>query len=76
MCELEADDRVINETLTKSLALVCILYALLVADTGETKRLDNDADALVVEVGLNVGVQSQCMSHMQFVHRGLVPSRP
>ena len=48
--ELEADDGVIDEFLAEGLALVRVLDALLVADAGEADALDDDADALVVEV--------------------------
>ena len=51
VCELETDDRVVDETLAESLALVGIFHRLLVADTGEAEALDDDADTLVVEVG-------------------------
>lgn len=50
MCELETNDRVVDETLAESLALVGILHRLLVADTGEAEALDDDTDTLVVEV--------------------------
>jgi hypothetical protein len=50
VCKLEANDRVVYETLAKGLALVCILDALLVAHACETNALDDDADTLVVEV--------------------------
>ena len=48
--ELHADDGVVDELLPESAALVGVLDALLVADAREADRLDDDADALVVEV--------------------------
>lgn len=51
MRKLETDDGVVDEALAKGLALVSILHRLLVADAGETDTLDDDANALVVEVG-------------------------
>ena len=50
MCELEANDWVVDETLSEGLALVGIFDGFFVADTGESETLDDDADALVVEV--------------------------
>lgn len=50
MCEFEADDGVVDEALAKGFALVRVFDALFVADAGEAETLDNDADALVVEV--------------------------
>ena len=41
----------INKLFTEGLALVCVLDALFVADTGEADRLNDDTDALVVKVG-------------------------
>lgn len=49
--ELEADDGVVDEALAEGLALVRVLDGLLVADAREADALDDDADALVVEVG-------------------------
>jgi hypothetical protein len=49
--ELESDDWVVDQALSKGLALVRILHALFVADASEAQTLDHDADALVVEVG-------------------------
>ena len=51
VCEFHADDRVVDEAFPKRLALVRIFHRLLVADAGEAEALDDDADALVVEVG-------------------------
>lgn len=51
MCEFEADDGVIDETLAESLALMGVLDALFVADASEANTLDDDTNALVVEVG-------------------------
>ena len=50
MRQLEADDGVVDEFLAEGLALVRVLDAFLVADAGESDGLDDDADALVVEV--------------------------
>lgn len=41
----------INEFLAESAAFVRVLDRLLVTDSGEADALDNDADALVIEVG-------------------------
>ena len=49
--ELHADDRVVDEAFPKRLALVRVFHRFLVADAGEAEALDDDADALVVEVG-------------------------
>lgn len=51
--ELHADDRVVDQALPEGLALVGVLHGFLVADTGEAAALDDDSDALVVEVGHN-----------------------
>lgn len=51
MCKLHSDDRVVNELLAESAALVRILHAFFVADTREAETLDDDANALVIEVG-------------------------
>jgi hypothetical protein len=51
VCELETDDRVVDQSLAKGLTLVGVLDGLLVADTGEADALANDTHALVVEVG-------------------------
>lgn len=53
VCQLETDDGVIDEPLAEGAALVGILDGLLVADTGEPDALDDNADALVVEVHHN-----------------------
>jgi hypothetical protein len=50
MCELQADDRVVDEFLAEGLALVGVLDGLLVADAGEADALDDDAHAFVIEV--------------------------
>ncbi|KAI6756405.1 hypothetical protein HG530_012141 [Fusarium avenaceum] len=49
--KLHADDRVINKLLTKGASLAAVLDGLLVANTGESKGLDDDTHALMVEVG-------------------------
>ena len=49
--QLEADDGVLDELLAKGAALVGVLDGLLEADAREAQALDDDADALVVEVG-------------------------
>lgn len=49
--QLEPDDGVLNQLLAKRPPLVGVLDRLLVADAGEAEALDDDADALVVEVG-------------------------
>ena len=49
--EFHADDRVVDEAFPKRLALVSVFHGLLVADAGEAEALDDDADALVVEIG-------------------------
>ena len=51
MGELEADHRVLDKLLAESAALVGVLDRLLVAHAREAQALDDDADALVVEVG-------------------------
>ena len=51
MGEFHADDGVVDEFLAEGLALVCVLHGFFVADTREAQALDDDADALVVEVG-------------------------
>ena len=48
--ELEADDGVVDEGLAEGAALVGVLDGFFVADAGEAQALDDDADALVVEV--------------------------
>lgn len=48
--EFEPNDRVVNELLAESAALVGVLDGFLVTDSGEADALDDDADALVVEV--------------------------
>ena len=50
MSELEADYRVVNEAFAKCATLVSVFDRLLVADAGEAKALDDDADPFVVEV--------------------------
>lgn len=49
--EFHADDRVVDEAFSKRLALVGVLHRLLIADAREAEALDDDADALVVEIG-------------------------
>lgn len=49
--ELEADDGVVDELLAEGAALGAVLYGFFVADAREAEALDDDADALVVEVG-------------------------
>lgn len=49
--QLQSDDRVVDQALAERLALVSVLDGLLVADAREADALDDDADALVVEVG-------------------------
>lgn len=49
--EFHANDGVVDELLAEGAALVGVLDALLVADAREAHGLDDDADALVVEVG-------------------------
>lgn len=51
VCELHADDGVIDELLAKGSSLVAVLDALLKADTGEAETLDNDTNTFVIEVG-------------------------
>lgn len=51
VCELEADDGVLEEGLAEGLALVGVAVGFFVADAGEAVALDDDAEALVVEVG-------------------------
>ncbi|KAI7150425.1 acyl-CoA dehydrogenase NM domain-like protein [Hortaea werneckii] len=51
MRQLHTDDRMVDELLAKRPPLVRILHALLVADSRESQALDDDSDALVVEVG-------------------------
>ena len=51
MCEFEADDWMIDETLPESFSLVGVFDRFFVADAGEAEALDYDADAFVVEVG-------------------------
>ena len=48
--ELETNDRVFDELFAKGTTFVGVLYGLFVADAGEAKALDNDADSFVVEV--------------------------
>lgn len=40
----------VDEFLAEGTALVCVFYGFFVADAGEADALDDDADALVVEV--------------------------
>ena len=49
--KLEANDGVLDELLAERAPLVSVLDRLLVAHAGEAETLDNDADALVVEIG-------------------------
>ena len=49
--EFHADDRVVDEFLAESFALVGVLHGFFVADAGEADALDYYADAFVVEVG-------------------------
>lgn len=51
MCEFKTDDRVVDELLTESAALVGVFHSLFVADAGEADALDDDADTFMVEVG-------------------------
>ena len=51
MRELEADDGMVDELLAEGGALVRVLDGFFVADAAEAHGLDDDADALVVEVG-------------------------
>ena len=50
MCKLEADDRVVDELLAESTALMGVLDGLLVTNAGETNALDDYAYPLVVEI--------------------------
>lgn len=50
MCQLHADDRVIDEFLSKRLALRRVLDTLLETDAREAQTLDDDPDSFVVEV--------------------------
>jgi hypothetical protein len=49
--ELETNDGVLNEFLAKRATLVSVLDGFFVANTGEAEALNDDAYALVVEVG-------------------------
>lgn len=49
--QLQPDDRVIDQLLAEGAALVRVLDAVLVTHAREAQALDDDADALVVEVG-------------------------
>lgn len=48
--QLHPNDRMVNESLAKSAALVGIFDGLFVANARESKALDDNAQALVVEV--------------------------
>lgn len=50
VCELHADDWMVNEALAEGLTLVCKLDRFFVADTSEADALDDDTHSLVVEV--------------------------
>ena len=50
MGKLEADNGMIDERLTEGAAFMGIFHSFFVANAGETKALDDDADAFMVEV--------------------------
>lgn len=50
MCEFHADDGVVDELLSECAAFAGVFDALFVADAAEAHGLDDDSDALVVEV--------------------------
>ena len=52
MRKLQADNRVVDELLTKGLALGSVLDRLLEADAREADTLDDDANTFVIEIGL------------------------
>ena len=63
MGELEPDDGVLDKLFAKGAAFICVLYRLLKADARESEALNDDANALVVEVGHNdcgTGRQHPC----------------
>lgn len=50
MSELETNNGVVDEFLAEGAAFVCVLNGFFVADAGEADALDDNSDALVVEV--------------------------
>jgi hypothetical protein len=50
MCELEADDGVVDEFCAEGAVLVGVFHAFFVANAGEAEALNDYADAFVVEV--------------------------
>lgn len=53
-CEFVADDWVVDQTLAKGAALVCVSESVLEADASETDCLDDDTHTLVVKVIHNI----------------------
>ena len=51
MCEFQTDDGMVDELLTECTALVCVFDRFFVADAREPDALDDNPNALVVEVG-------------------------
>lgn len=54
LCELAADDSVLDELLAKRYTLVGVFDRFFVADAREANRLNDDADTFMVEVGLSL----------------------
>lgn len=50
MRQLQPDDRVIDQLLSKSSSLVGVFHRFVVADSSESGRLDSNSKTLVVEV--------------------------
>ena len=51
MCELEANDRMVDKLFAESAAFVRIFDRLLIANAGETNALDDYAYPFVIEIG-------------------------
>lgn len=50
VCELHANDRVVDQTFAEGFALVGVFDGFFVADAGEADALNDDSDTFVVEV--------------------------